>query len=732
MTTNPNILGSSMAFQGFEVFIPNPPRRPTSSDTGFSIPTWWMYIDNPNSTYEVYFLVRNVVLSGGIKEATWVLGATNDGPVLGLLVDTGTSPVTEDGSGFITVTGQQIANASLPNVIRTNGTASTTMTIQIQRAGSDTTTDTTLNGVCHFDSNDFSISSDGFVQLAGGSAITAIDVQATSGTGTDPVTPAAGVIAINGAAVANAAIPVQSRSAAINSLQIEVQRAGASASTNTTAQGLASFNNTQFSVDANGFVQLIGGGHAIDSVNVDAFTAPGTDPVLPNSSGEITVTGGQALAGTIPNCIQTNSLAANTYTIEIQRSSAQSATDATANGVCHFDSSQFTVDSNGFVQIAGGGLPVDSIAVDASTPPGTDPVLPDAGGLVTVTGAQVAPGTTTNVIRTNSLAANTYTIEIQRSSAQASSTVGANGVSHFNSAQFSVDSDGFVSLAGGGLAVDSFTPNSGTTPVVPDAGGNVAMQGSGSITVVGGLNSLTPQLTGLTNHAVLVGAGTDTITKVGPTAIAGQVLQSAGMSADPAFSTATYPSTTTINQILYSSAADTVSGLAAANNAVLTTGVAGVPVMTALSSNGQLIIGSGSGAPAAATLTAGAGISISNGANSITISASGSGLTWTDESGAFNATSNNGYFITATSTSTLPASPSQGDYIAFTLNTTDVLTIQASGSQTIRIGNAASSMGGTATSNAGGQNGDSIELIYRSANNSWNSLGAPQGSWSVA
>jgi hypothetical protein len=131
-------------------------------------------------------------------------------------------------------------------------------------------------------------------------------------------------------------------------------------------------------------------------------------------------------------------------------------------------------------------------------------------------------------------------------------------------------------------------------------------------------------LTGLTNHAVLVGAGTATITKVGPTATSGQVLQSQGSTTDPAFSTATYPSTTTINQILYSSSANVVSGLSTTNNGVLTTGTSGTPVITALSTNGQLIIGSSSGAPAAAVLVAGTGITITNGSNSIQISASSS------------------------------------------------------------------------------------------------------------
>jgi len=61
------------------------------------------------------------------------------------------------------------------------------------------------------------------------------------------------------------------------------------------------------------------------------------------------------------------------------------------------------------------------------------------------------------------------------------------------------------------------------------------MAGSGSITSVGGTNTLTTQLTGLTNHALLVGAGTTTITKltVGGT---GELLVGAA-GADPAFAT---------------------------------------------------------------------------------------------------------------------------------------------------------------------------------------------------
>ncbi len=190
-----------------------------------------------------------------------------------------------------------------------------------------------------------------------------------------------------------------------------------------------------------------------------------------------------------------------------------------------------------------------------------------------------------------------------------------------------------LDITGGGVAVQSFHPNSGTDPVVPTAGGLVNVLGTGSTTVVGSLNTLTVQLTGLTDHAIQIGAGTATLTQLGP-GTTGQVLQT-NTGANPTWSTATYPSSTTINQLLYSSSNNTVAGLSSANKGVLTTGATGIPVITALAADGQLIIGSTAGAPAAATLTAGTGISITNGSNSISIAVNGAvvGETITGQSG---------------------------------------------------------------------------------------------------
>ena len=230
------------------------------------------------------------------------------------------------------------------------------------------------------------------------------------------------------------------------------------------------------------------------NIAVDAFTPPGTDPVVSDVNGLITVTGAQVAAGAVgTNVIRTDSLAANEFTIEIQRSTAVASSDLVNNGVCHFSSSQFTVDSNGFVELFGD-FATQTFAVDASTAPGTNPVTPTMLGVVTITGGQVAAETTANVIRTDSLAANTYTIEIQRSTAKASSTVGSNGVSHFDSANFTVDADGFVSLSGTG-AGETITGDSGGA-LSPTAGnwnifGASTAAGTSPVTTSGAVSTLT-------------------------------------------------------------------------------------------------------------------------------------------------------------------------------------------------------------------------------------------------
>src|SRR5271157_1123836 len=102
----------------------------------------------------------------------------------------------------------------------------------------------------------------------------------------------------------------------------------------------------------------VAGGAALTKVAVDAHTAPGTNPVIPSGTGQITLEGGATFAtGTQANPIRTNSLAANTIDLQIQLAGSNAATSTPNDfGVSQFDANQFNVTS-GFVQLKGGTTP---------------------------------------------------------------------------------------------------------------------------------------------------------------------------------------------------------------------------------------------------------------------------------------------------------------------------------------------------------------------------------------
>src|SRR5882757_3950536 len=112
--------------------------------------------------------------------------------------------------------------------------------------------------------------------------------------------------------------------------------------------------------------------------------------------------------------------------------------------------------------------------------------------------------------------------------------------------------------------------------------------GTGAIgaTVIGQGNGVSPTFatigtqSGLTAHGVLLGQGSSPFVATAAGSL-GQLLQSKGASADPAYTTATYPATTTINQILYSSSNNTIAGLSTVNNGLLITSSSGVPSILA-------------------------------------------------------------------------------------------------------------------------------------------------------
>ena len=150
-----------------------------------------------------------------------------------------------------------------------------------------------------------------------------------------------------------------------------------------------------------------------------------------------------------------------------------------------------------------GGSVVGSFPVDAATAPGTNPVVPTGNQVTIEGGATYATGTRAKPIRTNSLAASTIDLEIQLAGGNSAvSTPNNFGVSQFDSNQFSVTS-GFIQLKGGGVnpALTKLAVQAGTTPVVPDATGQITFNGA---RVAAGTNPVRTDGTGANTVALEV------------------------------------------------------------------------------------------------------------------------------------------------------------------------------------------------------------------------------------
>jgi hypothetical protein len=150
------------------------------------------------------------------------------------------------------------------------------------------------------------------------------------------------------------------------------------------------------------------------------------------AANNLNILGTIAAAGTSP---LTTSGAGSTVTITTQYSQAIAATNATNVGLAAFNSAQFTVDGNGFVSVNGSGIG------EVITGMSGGPLSPVAGNW-NIFGASVVAG---GVPVTTSGSGNTLTVQVQQSKANASSSGLNAGIASFNSANFTVDGNGFVS-----------------------------------------------------------------------------------------------------------------------------------------------------------------------------------------------------------------------------------------------------------------------------------------------
>ena len=228
-------------------------------------------------------------------------------------------------------------------------------------------------------------------------------------------------------------------------------------------------------------------------------------------------------AGTHP--IETTG-ATNVVTIHAQISQAIAATDATKIGLAAFNSADFTVDANGFVTFTGSGdtetltgnsggavgpsagninVVGDATTITIAGNPGThtltasvtgsvgQTITGDTGGALSPTagnwniiGGTVVAGT--SPVKTAG-AASTLTVDVQTSQAIASTDATKIGLAAFNSAEFTVDANGYVSISGSSIYI-SMSPFIVGTDI---HSGYSTIQAAITAAVAAGATATTPQ-----------------------------------------------------------------------------------------------------------------------------------------------------------------------------------------------------------------------------------------------
>jgi len=189
-------------------------------------------------------------------------------------------------------------------------------------------------------------------------------------------------------------------------------------------------------------------GPGLDTITVDAITAPGVNPVDPNGVGNVNILGTTVAAHSVP--VETRSRALNGLNVEIQAASARTGapTDMLDTGLSSYDNTIFSADANGWVSLVGGSIPPSqTFTVDHATLGAANPVVPSATGGITISGNTVAAHNV--AIETHTSAANSFGIDLQVAAALTATPSDKNdvGVASFDNQYFTASAHGFVSVA---------------------------------------------------------------------------------------------------------------------------------------------------------------------------------------------------------------------------------------------------------------------------------------------
>ncbi len=195
----------------------------------------------------------------------------------------------------------------------------------------------------------------------------------------------------------------------------------------------------------------------------------------------------------------------------------------------------------------------------------------------------VSPSFTTPALGTPSAGVLTSCTGLPLTTGVTGVLAGANGGTGVANTGLTITLAGNLATSG---AFDTTFTMTGATSITFPTSGTLATTSSAS----GIVNSATA------NQLAYYATTSAAVSGVGPGS-AGQLFQSNGSGSAPAYTTATYPATTTANQLLYSSATNTVAGITGANNGVLITNNTGVPSLLANSGTPGFVLTANSGAP---------------------------------------------------------------------------------------------------------------------------------------
>lgn len=584
-------------------------------------------------------------------------------------------------AGNWNILGASTAAGTTP--VSTSGAVST-LTINVQKAQAIAATDATKVGLAAFNSADFTVDANGFVSFSAGTAL----IQTMTGNSGGALSPTAGnmnTVGTGSITIAGSGSTLTTQLTGLTNHNV-LLGAGTATITNvapSATSGVPLISQGAAADPAFGTAVVAGGGTGITSATAYAVICGGTTSTNPFQSIASVGTSGQILtsngAGALPT-FQSASGSSITLTGDTGGALASGSFTFNANTNC-----------GSSVLFAGAGTTLSLKVTDV----GSNTLIGFRAGNGSLSGsANVSCGDNTLFALTSgsSNAAVGHNGQVSVTTGSSNTSLGDSCLNNITTGSTNIG----IGSTSGSLYTSSESSNIviGNTGTVSESNViRIGTQGSGAgqqnkcfIAGITGvsvsnlnlvtINTATGQLGSqaaanvgtVTQFDVLVGGSSGAIASVGPGA-SGQVLQSAGNAANPAYSTATYPATATgtgtilradgtnwvattstypntnaVSTLLYASSANVMSDLATANRGVLTTGATGIPVITALAADGQVIVGSTAGAPAAATLTAGTGITITNASNSITIatnSAAGVQTLTGNSGGAISPTAGN-------------------------------------------------------------------------------------------